>query len=135
MSPTPSVPRRAALLGGAASVAAVPRPARAVPPPQSPPRSTPPDPARDGALAWNAPASAEPLVRLGGSPLFVPPLGVGAWAWGDRTGYWGFNQSYGEDDVATAYDATLAGGIPLVDTAEAYGFGKQRERDETFDTP
>ena len=51
----------------------------------------------------------------------TPPssIGIGAWAWGDRTGYWGFGGDYGKDDCGAAFAAALAAGVPLVDTAEA----------------
>ncbi|NDJ62090.1 MAG: aldo/keto reductase [Chloroflexi bacterium] len=53
-------------------------------------------------------------------------LGIGTWAWGDRL-MWGFGGDYATDDVRAAFDATLAAGIALFDTAEVYGFG-QSER-------
>ncbi len=28
------------------------------------------------------------LMKLGKSDLVVPVVGVGAWSWGDRSGYW-----------------------------------------------
>jgi hypothetical protein len=24
-------------------------------------------------------------------------MGIGAWSWGDRSGYWGYGQGYGKD--------------------------------------
>ena len=57
-----------------------------------------------------------------GGPTALP-LGVGAWAWGD-TGYWGYGQSYGQDDVRAAYEASRVAGLTLVDTAEVYGRGE-----------
>jgi len=50
-------------------------------------------------------------------------MGVGAWAWGDSL-VWGFGGTYNENDVHDAFNASLDGGIRLVDTAELYGFGK-----------
>ena len=32
--------------------------------------------------------AAEDKMRLGKSDITVPVIGVGAWAWGDRSGYW-----------------------------------------------
>lgn len=50
------------------------------------------------------------------------PLGVGAWAWGDR-GYWGYSKTYTSEDVAQAYRASRQAGLTLFDTAELYGSG------------
>ena len=50
------------------------------------------------------------------------PLGVGAWAWGDR-GYWGYGTTYTSADVAQAYRASRQAGLTLFDTAELYGSG------------
>jgi aryl-alcohol dehydrogenase-like predicted oxidoreductase len=50
------------------------------------------------------------------------PLGVGAWAWGDR-GYWGYGTTYTSEDVARAYRASRQAGLTLFDTAELYGSG------------
>lgn len=30
------------------------------------------------------------------SGLQVPVMGIGAWSWGDRSGYWGYGKGYGE---------------------------------------
>jgi hypothetical protein len=35
-----------------------------------------------------------PLASLAG--LQVPVMGIGAWSWGDRSGYWGYGKGYGE---------------------------------------
>lgn len=53
-------------------------------------------------------------------------LGIGTWAWGDRR-FWGYGRSYGDADLRGAFDAAIASGVRLFDTAEAYGFG-QSER-------
>lgn len=69
---------------------------------------------------------AEKLIALGKTEIKVSPLGVGAWAWGDRL-YWSFGRGYDSNDVRVAFDLSLEGGINWVDTAEAYGQG-QSER-------
>jgi hypothetical protein len=33
--------------------------------------------------------------------LEVSTVGLGAWSWGDRSGYWGYGQQYGKDDNLT----------------------------------
>ncbi|KAK9904751.1 hypothetical protein WJX75_001757 [Coccomyxa subellipsoidea] len=67
--------------------------------------------------------------ELGKSGLEVTSIGVGAWSWGDRTGYWGYNGygNYGADENQLAFDALIDSGIGFIDTAEVYGFGKSEE--------
>lgn len=64
-----------------------------------------------------------PRVRLGESPLEVAALGVGCWAWGDQR-YWRYGEDHKPSDVVDAFDACLAAGLDLFDTAEAYGAGR-----------
>jgi aryl-alcohol dehydrogenase-like predicted oxidoreductase len=54
--------------------------------------------------------------------LNVAPLGVGAWAWG-TTRLWGYGKEYDRSDVGSAFRASMAEGVTLVDTAEMYGNG------------
>ncbi len=49
-------------------------------------------------------------------------MGVGAWAWGDRL-MWGYGRSYSLGDLRAVFEASLAAGIRLFDTAEVYGQG------------
>jgi aryl-alcohol dehydrogenase-like predicted oxidoreductase len=53
----------------------------------------------------------------------MAPLGIGTWAWGD-TLFWTYGKEYGEPQIAEAFDAAIAGGITLFDTAEVYGLGE-----------
>lgn len=53
-------------------------------------------------------------------------LGIGTWAWGDRL-MWGFGSTYNAQDVRQAFDASIAAGITLFDTAEIYGQGKSEQ--------
>jgi len=63
-------------------------------------------------------------VSLGSSDLRVSRLGIGTWAWGDRF-YWGYGRGgYTDADLQAAFQASLAGGINLFDTAEIYGQGR-----------
>mgnify|MGYP001159997662 CR=1 FL=1 len=66
-------------------------------------------------------------VTLGTSDLSVSAVGVGAWAWGDRSGYWSSDWQGDRAKNAEAYRALLAGGVDFIDTAEVYGFGKSEE--------
>ena len=50
-------------------------------------------------------------------------MGLGAWAWGDRI-FWHYGHGYTDDDIAAAFQTSLAAGVNLVDTAEIYGSGR-----------
>lgn len=66
-------------------------------------------------------------VTLGTSDLSVSATGVGAWAWGDRSGYWGSDWRADRAKNVLAYRTLLEGGVDFIDTAEVYGFGKSEE--------
>ncbi|RMZ57520.1 hypothetical protein APUTEX25_003763 [Auxenochlorella protothecoides] len=53
----------------------------------------------------------------------VSEIGIGAWSWGDSSGYWGYNKSYGQSDNLEAFKAAMEAGATFLDTAEVYGFG------------
>lgn len=38
--------------------------------------------------------------------LVVPVLGIGAWSWGDRSGYWGYGERLGARECHTATIST-----------------------------
>lgn len=59
-------------------------------------------------------------------PLELPPLGLGTWAWGDRL-FWNYGAEYGDTELKLAFQAAIAAGITLFDTAEVYGLGKSEE--------
>jgi aryl-alcohol dehydrogenase-like predicted oxidoreductase len=68
----------------------------------------------------------EPLttIPLGMTDIQVSPLGLGAWAWGDRL-MWGYGFSgYTDVDIYSAYQVSLDAGVNFIDTAEAYGTGR-----------
>jgi len=50
-------------------------------------------------------------------------MGLGAWSWGDRI-FWHYGHGYTDDDIAAAFQTSLAAGVNLVDTAEIYGSGR-----------
>ncbi|MGN6809465.1 MAG: aldo/keto reductase [Thermomicrobiales bacterium] len=62
-------------------------------------------------------------LMLGTSDITVAPLGVGAWSWGERR-FWRYGDEFGRDDVAGAFNASVAAGITFFDTAELYGRGE-----------
>ena len=75
-----------------------------------------------------SPASpASDRVRLGTSDLVVSATGVGAWAWGDRSGYWTDDWKGQRVENLEAYKTLLRSGVDFIDTAEVYGFGKSEE--------
>ncbi len=73
------------------------------------------------ARAEQETVSGPPPVSLAGRP--VAPLALGTWQWGDRW-VWGYGRGYGEADLREAFEASVAAGVNLVDTAEVYGMGR-----------
>jgi aryl-alcohol dehydrogenase-like predicted oxidoreductase len=63
------------------------------------------------------------LIHLGSSDVLISPLGIGAWAWGDRI-VWGYGKDYTDTDIKSAIEISLDAGINFFDTAEVYGMGK-----------
>jgi aryl-alcohol dehydrogenase-like predicted oxidoreductase len=65
-------------------------------------------------------------VTLPGCPTAIAPLGVGTWAWGDRStwGMGGYDTSLTEAGIAEAWEASIDAGLTLFDTAEVYGDGE-----------
>ncbi len=63
---------------------------------------------------------------LGGSEVSIPPLGVGTWAWGDRStwGMGGYDAGLTRASIAEAWNASIDAGVTLFDTAETYGGGE-----------
>jgi aryl-alcohol dehydrogenase-like predicted oxidoreductase len=70
--------------------------------------------------------SADDRIELAGTDVAIPPLGVGTWAWGDK-GTWGmggYDQCLTEATIREAWEASIAAGVVLFDTAEVYGGGE-----------
>jgi aryl-alcohol dehydrogenase-like predicted oxidoreductase len=65
-------------------------------------------------------------VAIGRSPLRVAPIGVGAWAWGERK-FWGYEQGYGPREVVDAFGESVEAGLDFFDTAEVYGHGESEK--------
>ena len=59
-------------------------------------------------------------IKLGA--LTVSAMGTGTWAWGDSI-VWGYQRS-ADSDLKAAFEASIAAGICVFDTAEMYGFGR-----------
>ena len=71
----------------------------------------------------NAPSD---LVQLGRSDLHVSRVGTGTWQWGGAF-YWGYGRSYTDEDLSSAYRASIENGINWFDTAEIYGRGRSEK--------
>ncbi|MFZ0250860.1 MAG: aldo/keto reductase [Acidimicrobiales bacterium] len=72
------------------------------------------------------PPHAGDRIELAGTEISIPPLGVGTWAWGDK-GTWGmggYDPSLTESTIRDAWEASIAAGVVLFDTAEIYGGGE-----------
>jgi len=74
------------------------------------------------AAAGSVLAPLSPVRAAGVTKLVPPPLGLGAWAWGD-TLFWGYDQSK-DGDLAEVFDYAVEQGITFFDTAEVYGLGR-----------
>ena len=71
-------------------------------------------------------ALASDRIQLSGSDVLLPPLGVGTWAWGDRStwGMGGYDSTLSEATIRDAWDASIEDGVVFFDTAEVYGKGE-----------
>jgi aryl-alcohol dehydrogenase-like predicted oxidoreductase len=65
-------------------------------------------------------------IALPGTTVAIPPLGLGTWAWGDKStwGMGGYDSDLSERTIREAWDASLDAGVTLIDTAEVYGGGE-----------
>jgi aryl-alcohol dehydrogenase-like predicted oxidoreductase len=63
---------------------------------------------------------------LAGSDVSIPLLGVGTWAWGDRStwGMDGYDADLTRETIQEAWDASIDAGVTFFDTAEVYGRGE-----------
>lgn len=64
-------------------------------------------------------------VQFAGCEQSFAPLGVGTWAWGDKStwGMGGYDTELSEATIREAFEASVAAGVRLFDTAEVYGSG------------
>ncbi|MDH3943014.1 MAG: aldo/keto reductase [Anaerolineae bacterium] len=66
-------------------------------------------------------------VQLGPGGIYIPPLGVGTWAWGDRM-LWGYGRGgFTDADLQEAFDVSMEAGVNFFDTAEVYGSGRSEQ--------
>jgi aryl-alcohol dehydrogenase-like predicted oxidoreductase len=63
---------------------------------------------------------------LSGSKVSIPPIGVGTWAWGDRSvwGMGGYDADLTRESIKEAWTASIDAGVTFFDTAEVYGGGE-----------
>ncbi len=63
---------------------------------------------------------------LAGSEVSIPPLGVGTWAWGDRStwGMGGYDSTLTRTSIRDAWEGSIDAGVTFFDTAEVYGRGE-----------
>ncbi len=62
--------------------------------------------------------------------LFLPPMGCGTWAWGNRF-LWGYDQSM-DAQLQEAFNWCVSQGVTLFDTGDSYGTGRFSGRSETL---
>ena len=69
---------------------------------------------------------ASDRVTLAGSDVGIPPMGVGTWAWGDKStwGMGGYDSDLTMASIHEAWDACFEAGVVFFDTAEVYGKGE-----------
>ena len=72
------------------------------------------------------------------SIISLPPIGLGAWAWGDSL-FWGYDKK-NDNDLKEVFQYALENKRAFFDTAELYGLGRSEEligkfRDELCTTP
>ncbi|MFQ4138416.1 aldo/keto reductase [Nodosilinea sp. PGN35] len=65
-----------------------------------------------------------------GSPLALPEMGCGTWAWGNRL-LWGYDQSM-DDELRRVFDHCLRHGVTLFDSGDSYGTGRLNGRSEVL---
>ncbi len=65
-------------------------------------------------------------ITIAGISNSFAPLGVGCWAWGDKStwGMGGYDSTLSEATIEQAWNASLAEGVTFFDTAEVYGDGE-----------
>jgi pyridoxine 4-dehydrogenase len=75
-----------------------------------------------------AAASATTTISVAPVGIEFPPLGLGAWAWGDSL-FWGYNPK-NDEELNKVFDYAVENSkskTTLFDTAEVYGFGRSEQ--------
>jgi len=64
-----------------------------------------------------------PVMAKEGKPIDLPPIGLGAWSWGDSL-FWGYDPK-NDNELKEVFNYAVKKTNPvLLDTAEIYGFGR-----------
>jgi aryl-alcohol dehydrogenase-like predicted oxidoreductase len=68
-------------------------------------------------------------ITLPGTDRTLAPIGVGTWAWGDRStwGMGGYDPDLTDQSIREAWNASIDAGVTLFDTAEIYGGGRSEQ--------
>jgi pyridoxine 4-dehydrogenase len=64
------------------------------------------------------------------SPLALPPMGCGTWAWGNRL-LWGYDPTM-DGELQQVFNHCVRHGVTLFDTGDSYGTGRLNGRSETL---
>jgi len=64
--------------------------------------------------------------QLAGSDVTIPAMGLGTWAWGDKStwGMGGYDSELTMASIEEAWEASIDAGVTFFDTAEVYGNGE-----------
>jgi pyridoxine 4-dehydrogenase len=60
--------------------------------------------------------------------LFLPTMGCGTWAWGNRL-LWGYDESI-DSQLKAVFDLCVSNGVTLFDTGDSYGTGRLNGQSE-----
>lgn len=60
--------------------------------------------------------------------LFLPRMGCGTWAWGNRL-LWGYDESM-DDELQAVFNLCISNGVTLFDTGDSYGTGRLNGQSE-----
>lgn len=75
-----------------------------------------------GASAAVTGSSSPPVQIDAKGKATLPPMGLGAWAWGDAL-FWGYRPSE-DEELQRVFDYAVESGAGFFDTAELYGLGR-----------
>jgi len=62
------------------------------------------------------------------SPIYLPTMGCGTWAWGNRF-LWGYNPTM-DDELQQIFNLCVENNVTLFDTGDSYGTGQLKGRSE-----
>ncbi len=65
-----------------------------------------------------------------GKGLYLPPMGCGTWAWGNRF-LWDYDESM-DGQLQEVFNLMVSNGVTLFDTGDSYGTGKLNGRSESL---